>query len=503
MNIIKSASLDTIDAISINVESTFTKGMPSFTIVGLISTSIQESKDRVKSALLVNDYKFPPLKITVNLSPSEIKKKGTHFDLSIALQIALFDQKNINFDDYYVFSELGLSGELKDTSTIFPIILSLAKNTKLKKVLVCEESAKKISNIPDIEIYVVKNLIDAIEFFKFDNKEKYKYIKNELSYEKILINNEQFYYTKSYDEDFSDVIGQDLAKFASLVCAAGNHNMIFEGSPGCGKSMISKRLKYIMTPMSLDEILEKAKLQSLDYKEVDFSPIRAFRSPHHTSTKSSIFGGGSSNAKMGEIALCNNGILFFDELPHFSKSVLEALREPLEDYKILISRVNSKVMYDTKFTFVSAMNPCPCGNLLSSLKECRCNESEIQRYKNKLSEPFLDRIDLYIIMNDSFKDSKNIVTSEELHEKVIQAFKIQKNRKQKDLNGKLKDEDIKKYCILDDESSFIMEKAILNYQLSFRSINKVLKVARTIADLNENINITKSDLLQSLNFRKR
>jgi magnesium chelatase family protein len=304
MNIIKSASLDTIDAISINVESTFTKGMPSFTIVGLISTSIQESKDRVKSALLVNDYKFPPLKITVNLSPSEIKKKGTHFDLSIALQIALFDQKNINFDDYYVFSELGLSGELKDTSTIFPIILSLAKNEKLKKVLVCEESAKKISNIPDIEIYVVKNLIDAIEFFKFDNKEKYKYIKNELSYEKILINNEQFYYTKSYDENFSDVIGQDLAKFASLVCAAGNHNMIFEGSPGCGKSMISKRLKYIMTPMSLDEILEKAKLQSLDYKEVDFSPIRAFRSPHHTSTKSSIFGGGSSNAKMGEIALC-------------------------------------------------------------------------------------------------------------------------------------------------------------------------------------------------------
>ncbi len=503
MNIIKSASLDTIDAISINVESTFTKGLPSFTIVGLISTSIQESKDRVKSSLLINNYKFPPLKITVNLSPSEIKKKGTHFDLAIALQIALYDQKNINFNDYYVFSELGLSGELKDTSSIFPIILSLSRKKKLNKVLVCENSAKKISNIPNIEIYVVENIIDAIEFFKFDNKENYKYKKDELEYEKLIIKNESYFYTNSYTENFSDVVGQELAKFASLVSAAGNHNMIFEGSPGCGKSMISKRLKYIMPPMSLEEILEKAKLQSLDYKEVDFSPVRAFRSPHHTSTKSSIFGGGSANAKMGEIALCNNGILFFDELPHFSKSVLEALREPLEDHKILISRVNSKVMYDTNFTFISAMNPCPCGNLLSSIKECRCNESEIQRYKNKLSDPFLDRIDLYIIMNDSFKDSSNIVSSEELHEKVIEAFKIQKERGQKNLNGKLKDEDIKKYCTLDNESSFIMEKAILNYQLSFRSINKVLKVARTIADLNENKNITKSDLLQSLNFRKR
>ncbi|MFA9374458.1 MAG: YifB family Mg chelatase-like AAA ATPase, partial [Poseidonibacter sp.] len=414
-----------------------------------------------------------------------------------------YDKKSINFDEFYVFAELGLSGQLKDTSTIFPIILSLARNKKLKKVLVCQDSAEKISNIPNIEIYVVKDIVEAIDFFNSNDKEKYKYNKNSLHYEKLIINDETFYYEKNYDENFSDVIGQDLAKFASLICACGNHNMIFEGSPGCGKSMIAKRLRYIMPPMSLEEILEKAKLQSLDYKEVDFIPLRSFRSPHHTSTKSSIFGGGSSNAKMGEIALCNNGILFFDELPHFSKSVLEALREPLEDNKILISRVNSKIIYDTKFTFVSAMNPCPCGNLLSSIKECRCNELEIQRYKNRLSDPFLDRIDLYIIMNDSFKDSKNIVTSEELHEKVIEAFKIQKKRGQKDLNGKLKDEDIKKYCTLDEESSFIMEKAIINYQLSFRSINKVLKVARTIADLNSNENISKSDLLQSLNFRKR
>ena len=294
-----------------------------------------------------------------------------------------------------------------------------------------------------------------------------------------------------------------MAKFAALICAARNHNLIMEGSPGCGKSMIAKRLQYILTPMNLDEILEKAKLLALDLKEVEFSPVRTFRNPHHSSTKSSIFGGGSSNAKMGEVALSNSGILFFDELPHFPSTVLEALREPLEDYKILISRVNSKVLYSTKFIFIAALNPCPCGNKLSSMKECRCNEMEIQRYKNRLSEPFLDRIDLYLIMNDSFSDNKNIVSSAELHKTVIDAFIRQKQRGQVELNGKLSNEDIKKYCLLDDESKDILEKARLNYALSFRSINKILKVARTIADINKNDFITKTDLLKSLNFRRR
>lgn len=371
MKIIKSASLDTLDAISIDVESTFTKGLPTFTIVGMISTSISESKDRVKSALLTNGFKFPPLKITVNLSPSEINKKGTHFDLAIALQIALYEEKNIDFEDIYFFGELALDGKIKETNSIFPIVLSLVKQGLIKKVLVCFESAEKLSNIQNLQIYSVKNLEEAIVFAKSKNKENFLYEKKSLEYKTLSVKNEDFYYDTNYENDFSDVIGQDIAKYAAMISAAGNHNIIFEGSPGCGKSMISKRLQYILPPMSLEEILEKAKLQALDFKEIDFSPIRAFRSPHHSSTKSSIFGGGSSNAKMGEIALSNNGILFFDELPHFSKSILEALREPLEDNKILISRVNSKTMYETKFIFIAAMNPCPCGNLLSSLKECR------------------------------------------------------------------------------------------------------------------------------------
>jgi len=503
MKYIQSASLDSLDSQEVNVEATFTKGLPSFTIVGLISTSIQESKDRVKSALLTNDFKFPPLKITINLSPSEIKKKGSHFDLSIALLICLYNEKNINFSDYFIFGELGLDGTIKDTISIFPIILSLARQNKVINVIICKESATMVSNIPNVNIFVVNNINEAIDFFKFDNKEKYRFKKDILEYKFLDINDNKYFYIQNYDEDFADILGQDIAKFAALVSAAGNHNLLMEGSPGCGKSMIAKRLKYIMPPMSLDEILEKAKLQALDYKRVDFVPQRSYRSPHNSSTKSSIFGGGSANAKIGEIALSNNGVLFFDELPHFSKSVLEALREPLEDNKILISRVNTKVSYETKFTFISAMNPCPCGNLLSSVKECRCNEAEIQRYKNRLSEPFLDRIDLYVVMNDSFKDNKNTVSSKELHENVIKAFKSQKSRGQKELNGKLSDEDIKKYCVLDDECKEVMDKAIVNFQLSFRSINKVLKVARTIADLNENEHISKSDLLKSLNFRRR
>ena len=385
MKIIKSATLDSIEATIIDVEATFTKGMPSFTIVGMVSTSINESKDRVKSALLLNDFKFPPLKITINLSPSELNKKGSHFDLPIALQVALFDEKKISFDDFFFFGELALDGTIKDTSHIFAIVLSLAKKGELKKVVTSLESAKKLGNIPNIDVYIVNTLNNAIEFIKSKEKDNYLYEKEEIKYEVLNLKDEQYFYNKKYDEDFKDVIGQDMAKYAALICAAGNHNFLMEGSPGCGKSMIAKRLQYILTPMNLEEILEKAKLQALDFKDVDFSPIRAFRNPHHSSTKSSIFGGGSSNAKMGEVALSNNGVLFFDELPHFPSNILEALREPLEDNKILISRVNSKILYETKFIFVSAMNPCPCGNKLSSMKECRCSDFEVQRYKNRFS----------------------------------------------------------------------------------------------------------------------
>lgn len=500
MKIIKSATLTNIDANEVLVESTFTKGLPSFTIVGLPSDQIKESKDRVKSALLTNDFKFPPKKITINLSPSEIKKTGTHFDLPIALLISLYEDKRAKFNDTYVFGELSLNGEIKDSNNIFPIILSLAKQNRIKEVLVCEKSAKKISKIPNLKIYCVKNLLEAIEFFVNNKKQDYLYEKQSYEYEKININGREYYFENYYENDFLDIKGQENAKKAALIAAAGNHNILLEGSPGCGKSMIAKRLPYIMTPMSLDEILEIAKLQALDLKEPDFKPVRVSRSPHCTSTKASILG--SSNS-LGEVALANAGALFFDELPHFPGSILESLREPLEDNCLLISRANSKIKYNTKFLFIAAMNPCPCGNLLASNKSCRCNEIEVKRYKNRLSEPFLDRIDLYVIMNETNINDKVSVSSETLHEKVIEAFKMQILRGQDELNGKLNDKQVAKYCVLDEQSTAILHKATSSFNLSFRSINKVLKVARTIADLDQSANIKKQHILESLNYRRR
>ncbi len=498
MKSIKCASLDGIDAISIEVESTFTKGLPNFSIGGMANTAILESKDRIKSALLTNDFKFPPKRITINLSPSEVAKKGSHIDLSIALLIALQETK-IDLEDFYVFGELGLDGNIKDTKSIFVLILSLVRQGMIKNVLVPKESVSKVSTIPNINIYAVDNIKDAITFFHSKEKQAYKIENQIFEYDNININGNKYYFIQEYINDFREVKGQVLAKKAALISAAGNHNIIFEGSPGCGKSMIAKRLRDIAAPMSLEEILDMAKMESLQSVQPLFRPKRTFVSPHHSSTKASIVGG----TQIGEVALSNHGILFFDELPHYAKTVLEAMREPLEDNEISISRVNSKIKYPTKFLFVCAMNPCPCGNLLAQSKECRCTSIEIQRYKNKISDPFLDRIDLYVTMNEVTKDDISDVTSQELHQKVIEAFKLQKLRGQKELNGKLSDREIKKYCLLTKEAQNILDISISKFVLSFRAINKTLKVARTIADLDSKEMIDTSHIIEALSYRKR
>ncbi len=502
MKIVKSATLNLLDAICVNVEATFTKGLPSFSIVGLANSSIQESKERVKSALLINEFKFPPLKITINLSPSDISKSGTQFDLPIALLIALYDQK-VSLKGYFIFGELGLDGTLKHTSTLFALVLSIAQQYPDAKILIPKQSISTIQVIPNIEIYAIDTLMDAVDFFLTEEKENYKIENSSFDYPHLTINDTQYFYTKDFELDFNEIKGQQRAKKAALIAVCGNHNILFEGSPGCGKSMINKRMQYILPPMSHSEILEKAKLDALERNNPNFSPIRNFRSPHHTGTKASIFGGGSNNAKIGEIALANNGMLFFDELPHFSKNTLEALREPLEDHKILISRVNSKTTYHTKFLFSAAMNPCPCGNLLSQSKECRCSDLEIQRYKNKLSDPFLDRIDLHVVMNEIQSDDKADICSKQLHNIVLETFKTQLTRGQEQLNGKLNDQQISQYCMLEDNANAILQNAIHQYKLSFRSINKILKVARTIADIEKKEQIDSSSILEALSFRKR
>ena len=499
-----SATLEGNKARRVDVEASFTKGLPNFSIVGLPNESIKESKERVKSALLNNQYTFPPLRITINLAPSDIKKEGSHFDLPVALLIAA-DKKNIKReinDRFYVFGELGLDGTVKDTTSIYPIVLSLAKEREELDVLTSITGAENLANIPNVRAYGVRNLKEAIRFLCEEGEAFIPLHSPGIQAEKIVLDH-TYYYTKEYAENFVDVIGQEQAKRAALISASGMHNILFSGSPGSGKSMIIKRMGEILPPLSLSEVLESALRMAEEGKSPEFLPKRPYRQPHHTATRASIFGGGSRQSQMGEVALAHGGILFFDELPHFPKSILEALREPLQDHRLLISRVNTKVEYEAAFLFAAAMNPCPCGNLLSRTKSCRCSELEIQRYKNRLSEPFLDRIDLYVEMDESGAESKDRITSGTMHEKVIEAFRMQKARGQEKLNGKIDDSGIGKYCTMTSDAETMLEKAVIQYGLSMRGKNKVLKVARTIADLESCKKVEKSHLLEALRYRYR
>jgi len=482
MKKVSCATYEGIDAKVVHVESTLTKGLPSFSVVGMASASITEAKERVKSALLSNEFSFPPKRITINLAPSDVKKEGSQFDLSIALLIAL-DYLEDDLSEWFVFGELGLDGAVKENSKLYPLLLSLANQKLIKKAVVPYASLEKLSKIPYIEVYGVSSLNEAIELLKNQERATPNRQQSKRDYPSYMLNDENYYFDDKYIEDFLDVKGQEVAKRAALISAAGFHNILLEGSPGCGKSMIAQRLRYILPPLSSDEILDIAKLDALEAKEPEFKPLRSYRAPHHSSTSASVFGGGSFKAKIGEVGLAHRGILFFDELPHFSKGVLEALREPLQDNKIRISRVNAKVEYPSDFLFVSAMNPCPCGNLLNEYKECRCNELEIQRYKNRLSDPFLDSIDLSVVMQNVNAQDKTSVSSRDMHKKVIEVHKRVKQRGQKNFTAKLSDSDIEKFCVLNDEAKEVLDTAIYRFSLSFRSIKKVQKVSRTIADL--------------------
>jgi magnesium chelatase family protein len=501
VNSLLSATLVGLSANKIEVEATFTRGLPGFAVVGLVSSDIQESKERVKSALLTNNFKFPPLKITINLSPSDIKKRGTHFDLSIALLIAL-QKKEIEEKGLYVFGELGLDGRVKSSSTLFPIILSLKEQRLLKRAIVPKDAMEYLSHIVGVEFIAVDSLAEAISLLK--NK-SYKASTQKFSYQSdtLVINDKNYYDERSIENDFRDVKGQNIAKRASLIAAAGMHNFMMEGNPGCGKSMIAKRLKDILPPLLEEEMLSIAKHQFLDGTVPEFLAKRPMRSPHHTATSASIFGGGSIQAQIGEVSLAHKGILFFDELPHFSKNILEALREPLQDRKVNISRVHSKVEYEADIMFVSAMNPCACGNLLSKRKACRCSEQEIKRYKNKLSDPFLDRIDLFVVMQEISAEDKKGISSQEMKTEVNKAFTLQKERGQENLNGKLVEHEIEKFCILTQEAEGILFSAIERFSLSHRSLGSIKKVARTIADLEVSNEIEKKHILEALSYRKR
>jgi magnesium chelatase family protein len=502
VNYLTCATLEGVSARVIEIEATFTKGLPGFAIVGLAGNDIQEAKERTKAALLTNGFVFPPLKITVNLSPSDLaSKKGTHLDLPIALLIAL-NKERIDEEGLYVFGELGLDGRVKSSSMLFPLILSLKEQGLIRRAIVPAEAIPHLSHISGVEFAAVETLADAIALVK-GGKFQANVTSFDYDAESLVINGVPYYYERSYPQDFREVKGQQIAKRAALIAAAGMHNYFMEGSPGCGKSMIAKRIGHILPPLSEEEILSIAKHQFLDGTTPTFRAKRPVRSPHHTATSASIFGGGSSQARIGEVALADKGILFFDEVPHFSKAVLEAMREPLQDRRVLISRVNAKISYAADVTFVSAQNPCPCGNLLSKARACRCSDVEIKRYRNKLSDPFLDRLDLFVVMQEISSEDRGDATSAQMHEQVIAAFARQKKRHQPNLNGKLTEEEIETFCQLDNDAQTILDNAIARFALTHRSIASIKKVARTIADLADHEQIGKSDLLEALSYRRR
>lgn len=501
VNRLACATLEGVNAQVIEVEATFTKGLPGFSVVGLASTDIQEAKERVKSALLTNKFIFPPLKITIGLSPSEIKKNGSHFDLSLALLVAL-NKKEFEENGLFIFGELGLDGRVKSSSMIFPIILSLKEQGLIKRAIVPHEAISYLSHISGVEFIAVKTLSEAILLLSDEkclgNVELFEYDSHSFT-----MAGKSFYYDETYENDFLDVKGQMVAKRGAMIAASGMHNILMEGNPGCGKSMIAKRIKDILPPVEEKELLSIAKHEFLDGQVPSFKAKRPMRSPHHTATSASIFGGGSGQAKIGEVALASKGVLFFDEIPHFSKQVLEAMREPLQDKRVNISRVNAKIQYEADIMFIAAQNPCPCGNLLSKNKVCRCSQMEIKRYENKLSDPFLDRIDLFVVMQEVQDSDASDISSKVMHEHVMKAFKRQKNRGQTQLNGKLEEGDIDKFCLLSVDAQSILSIAINKFVLSHRSIASIKKVARTIADLNEHEKIEKKDILEALSYRRR
>jgi magnesium chelatase family protein len=501
MTHLASATLDGARARLVEVECSLIRGLPSFSIVGLGDNAIMESKERVKSALSKSKITIPPYKLIVNLSPADVKKSGSTFDMPIAVSIMCeVLKKKLTLKDAVFLGELGLDGALKHSNQIFPIALSLAKDASVKRFVVPKESAKYLSKITSCEVYAADTLLDVFELVTGEVQKPYSDI-SDIDAKTIEIEGIKYFFEQNFELDFEDVKGQHQAKRAAMIASAGMHNILLEGSPGCGKSMIMKRLRYIMPPASTEEVLKFAMLDFLDGKEAKFSPQRPMRNPHANTTRAALLGGGSKDGQMGEIALASGGVLWMDELPHFDKTVIEGLREPLENYRILISRVNSKIEYEADFLFAGSMNPCPCGNLLSKSKECRCKESEIQKYKNKLSEPFLDRVDIFVQMEEFEPNSKSTLTSPEMFEGVLKAFKMQKSRGTK-FNSRLNERELRELAI-DDDASSVLEQAVMRFGLSERAKAKTLKVARTVADIEEDTKIRKSHVLEALSFRKR
>ena len=500
LSIINSNNLIGIDSFLVKVEIDITRGIPSFSIVGLPGTEVKEARERVKSAIINAGYDFPNSRIVVNLSPADIKKEGSFLDLPICIGIL---RKYINRKDSYLeecifVGELSLDGHLRKVKGILPLVIG-AKKENFKRIFIPYDNFKESNFIDGIEIIPVKNLNECINYLNGNH-----HISTD--YKDLQIDDIQ----NSYTEDFQDVKGNYFVKRAVEIAASGNHNLMMIGPPGSGKTMIAKRIRTILPKLNKDEIIEISKIYSiagmLD-EEYGIIKERPFRSPHHSTTIQSLIGGGY-NCKPGEIVLSHKGVLFLDEVGEYEKRTLETLRQPMEDGYVNISRLKYSIKYPCKMIVIGAMNPCPCGFYMSN-KECRCATYEINRYKNKLSGPFLDRFDMFVEVNQISCNELNKKSeeekSEDIRKRVEVAREIQNIRFKNEnisTNNEMTSTMIDKYCTLDDKSREVINKIFNKYKLSNRSFMKLIKMSRTIADLEEEDNINSNHILEAFAFRK-
>jgi len=496
---IKTCVLYGLEGHEVNVETDLSGGLPNFNIVGLPDISIKESKERVRSAIKNCGFNFPVSRITVNLAPANLKKEGSQIDLPIAVGI-LSASKAIHRhvdEKTFIIGELSLDGKINAIDGALPMVISM-RNNNFKKAIIPEDNKEECGAIEGIEIIPVESISRLTDYLNEDS-----------SIEPFKL---QYDFSCKYDclnEDFSEIKGQPAMKRAVEIAAAGMHNVLLLGSPGSGKTMIARRIPTILPDLSFEESLEVTKIYSISGLLYNKGLItkRPFRSPHHTSSRTSIAGGGSK-PRPGEVSLAHFGVLFLDEIPEFPKSVIEVLRQPMEDGKISISRANGSFTFPAKFMLAAAMNPCPCGYLGDPTHDCTCSQAQIDKYLGKISGPLLNRIDVQVevlpVKYDDLKNDGAEETSAEIKKRIVRARNIQLQR-YKDFgimtNSELSTKGISKFCKVNKESEKLLKNAFEVLGLSARAYNKILKVARTIADLESSENIETKHIAEAIQYR--